>query len=458
MFEALDRQTKLTANQWKIISAAIIGNMLDFFDYFLIGFVLAFIIGPWNLTYGQSAMVLLSSGVGAVAGGFFWGYFADRFGRRPAFIATVLCFSFATGALALTPDQGWIYLVIFRFFVGFGGGGLYSIDIPLVQEFVPTSKRGFIVGLITSFISLGVLAGALSAGFLTSMIGWRGLFAIGLAPALLTLLVRVWVPESPRWLLKRGRPEEARRSLAWALQVAPETLPLEAPKAESKPSFWEIFNYPRSLLTSWIIQLGGQTGSYGVVLWAPTLLVLILKVSPAQASTMWILIGITGFAGRLAFSFSSSWLSRKAAGAIFGFGSAIVLTIAAFNYDAVLGGVSVFYLMLVIWAFFGDGGFAVSGPYAAEVWPTRVRATGMGSAYGFGGIGKIIGPLGLALIIGSSNIVKPDVSLGAITPAFLYFAAFYALAGLAFVVMGLETKGRSLESIDAELTSSGKGA
>jgi putative MFS transporter len=82
----------------------------------------------------------------------------------------------------------------------------------------------------------------------------------------------------------------------------------------------------------------------------------------------------------------------------------------------------------------------------------------MGSAYGFGGIGKIIGPLGLALIIGSSNVVKPDVSLGAITPAFLYFAAFYALAGLAFVVMGLETKGRSLESIDAELTSSGKGA
>ena len=109
MFEALDRQTKLTANQWKIISAAIIGNMLDFFDYFLIGFVLAFIIGPWNLTYGQSAMVLLSSGVGAVAGGFFWGYFADRFGRRPAFIATVLCFSFATGALAAIQVLGHWY-------------------------------------------------------------------------------------------------------------------------------------------------------------------------------------------------------------------------------------------------------------------------------------------------------------------------------------------------------------
>ena len=73
------------------------------------------------------------------------------------FIATVINFSLASGMLALTPDNGWIYLSVFRFFVGFGVGGLYCVDLPLVQEFVPARMRGFIGGLVTVFIPLGVM-------------------------------------------------------------------------------------------------------------------------------------------------------------------------------------------------------------------------------------------------------------------------------------------------------------
>jgi len=83
----------LTGNQIKILAAAIIGDALEFFDYFLIGFVLAFLIGPWKLTFGQSAIVLLSSGVGAIIGAYVWGWLADRIGRRKVFIGTVLNFS-----------------------------------------------------------------------------------------------------------------------------------------------------------------------------------------------------------------------------------------------------------------------------------------------------------------------------------------------------------------------------
>ena len=78
--------------------------MLDFFDYFLIGYVLAFIVGGWHLTYGQSAIILLAAGVGAVPGAFFWGWMADKIGRRKAFIGTALNFSIATGIMALTPE------------------------------------------------------------------------------------------------------------------------------------------------------------------------------------------------------------------------------------------------------------------------------------------------------------------------------------------------------------------
>ena len=157
MFERLDQTRSLTANQLRILAAAILGEMLEFFDYFLIGFVLAFIVGPWKLSFGQSAINLLSSGIGAILGAAVWGRLADRIGRRAVFIGTVLNFSIATGILALTPDQGWIFLTIFRFFVGFGVGGLYCVDLPLVQEFVPASRRGFI-GTVSVFWLLIIAA------------------------------------------------------------------------------------------------------------------------------------------------------------------------------------------------------------------------------------------------------------------------------------------------------------
>lgn len=90
MFAILDRQQRLTGNQRRIVFAAIVGDMLEFFDYFLIGFVLAFIVGPWKLTFLRSAIILLSSGVGAMIGAVVWGWLADRVGRRKVFIATIL--------------------------------------------------------------------------------------------------------------------------------------------------------------------------------------------------------------------------------------------------------------------------------------------------------------------------------------------------------------------------------
>ena len=382
-----------------------------------------------------------------------WGRLADRIGRRAVFIGTVLNFSLATGLLALTPDHGWIFLTFFRFFVGFGVGGLYCVDLPLVQEFVPASRRGFIGGLVTAFIPIGVMVGSILGAFLAPVIGWRGLFACGLVPALLTLLIRAWVPESPRWLVRMGRPEEARRSLAWALQVPPESLPLpQIDEVTTRPTPWtDLFRYPRSLFVSWLTNLGMQTTGYGVILWAPTLFVLLLGVPPAEASYLFIFVSAAGFVGRFVFSGLSELIGRRAAGTLQGFGSAAMVISAGLLHDSFLGTVSVFWLLIIAADFFFDGGSAIMGPYAAEVWPSSLRTSGMGSAYGFGGIGKIIGPIGLALIVGSSNIVKPDVTIAAIVPCFLYLGAWSALAGFAYAFIGFETKGRSIEEIDRGL-------
>jgi putative MFS transporter len=452
MFERLDQARSLTGNQIKIIAAAIIGDMLEFFDYFLIGFVLAFIIKPWNLTFGESAIILLSSGVGAILGAFIWGRLADVIGRRKVFMATVINFSLASGILALTPDNDWVFLSVFRFFVGFGVGGLYCVDLPLVQEFVPARWRGAIGGLVTACIPLGVMLASFIAAFLTPEIGWRGLFVVGLLPALFTLLVRAWVPESPHWLLSQGRREESRRSLAWALQVPAESLPLPVQAEVPPKTAWiELFRYPRSMAVSWMASIGAQTASYGIGLWAPTLFVLQLGVTPAYAAYLFIWVKVAGIIGRITFAFLADLFGRRNTGMLCGFGAALCVAAAGLWHNEFIAGVSLFWLLIVIGDFFYDGGFALIGPYMAEVWPTRLRATGMGSAYGFGGIGKIIGPLGLALIVGTSNVIEPKATLAAITPSFFYFAAWLVLCGMAFALFGFETGRRSISAIDGDL-------
>jgi putative MFS transporter len=453
MLERLERQTTLTKNQWRIIGTANLGDMLDFFDFFLIGYVLAFIVRPWHLTFGQSALILLSSGLGAVPGAFFWGWMADRIGRRKVFIATALNVSLATGIMALTPDQGgWIFLTVFRFFVGFGNAGLIAVDIPLVQEFVPSSKRGWVSGLTTALLPAGNLLGAVSGAYLAPIIGWRGLFAVGLLPALLVLMIRVWVPESPRWLIRMGRFEEARKSLAWALQVDPRDieLPTEIP-AEARRTPWrELFKYPRSVAAACLTGLS-QTGGVGLLLWITTLFVLVLKITPAEASYLMIYVSLVGIAGRLVCSYLSDAIGRRASGMLIGFGGALTMALAGYLHDAYIGTASVFFLLIMVQRFFGDGSYAIIGPYLAEVWPAGLRASGMGLGYGVGNVGKILGPLGLALIVGSSNYVSPKATLDAIFPALLYLAFWYGQAAVVFWLLAVETKGRSIEQIDGAL-------
>ncbi|WP_431272603.1 MFS transporter [Dankookia sp. P2] len=337
--------------------------------------------------------------------------------------------------------------------VGFGVGGLYCVDLPLVQEFMPSKKRGLIGGLVTVFIPVGVLLGSIFGAYLAPEIGWRGLFAAGVLPGLLVFLVRIWVPESPRWLARQGRPEEARKSLAWALEVPPESLSLPRPEDYAEPNtrWTDLFRYPRSLIVSWFGNLGAQTGVYGVTLWAPTLFMLILHVPPAQASKMMIGLTLGGLVGRVSFALLSEGIGRRRAGGLLGFGAAVMIALAGVYHDQIWFGFSALWLLLIVGFFFADGGFAVVGPYAAEVWPAQLRTSGMGSAYGFGRIGKVIGPLGLALVVGSSNVIKPEASVENVLPAFLYLASWFVLAGAVYLFLGIETKGRSIEEIDRDL-------
>ncbi|HJU15548.1 MAG TPA: MFS transporter [Stellaceae bacterium] len=452
MLELLEQQKKLTKNQWLIAGAATLGDMLDFFDFLLIGFVLAFIVKDWHLTYGASGAILLASGISAPFGSLFYGWVADKIGRRTALILAVLNVSIATGAMALTPDGAWIYLIVCRLFVGFGTTGLYSVDITLMQEFTGSHNRGWITGLTTTMLPAGFLLGALLGAFATPYIGWRGLFAVGLLPALLTLYIRAFVPESPHWLARRGRLEEARQALAWALMVDPAQIPLPVVPPPVERTRWiELFKYPRSIIAGCLTGLT-QTGGVALALWQVTLFVMVLRITPPEAAKLVIWISIAAIAGRFYCSWISDAWGRRASGIFSCLTAAVFMALAGYLHSVFIGGVSMFFLMNLLQSFFGSGNYSIVGPYMGELWPARLRGSGMGLVYGVGNLGKFIGPAGLAVIAGSSNYVKPEATLNALVPGFLYFASWYVLGALAFWLIAMETRGRTIDEIDAELS------
>ncbi|MGE5379669.1 MAG: MFS transporter [Methylocystaceae bacterium] len=450
--------SQLTGNHVKVVTAAVLGDLLEFFDNNIIGFVLAFIIIPWGLSYGQTAYILLSSGVGSIIGAFLFGRWADKIGRRPIFITTIIFFSLATGAQFFTPDGAWGYLTVFRFLTGVGIGGLYCVDLPLVQEFVPSKYRGRASGIVTSFIPIGTMIASSTAAFLTPSIGWRGLFLIGLIPAALTLLIRAWVPESPRWLIRNGKYDQASAAVEWvtgnhdsfdhAKHEKSEwinDLP-EAPKAK----FTEIFKYPRSVWTTWLANIFQQMAYICFSMWGAMLIALVTGCKPEQAAKLFIWVTLGGFVGRWFWAFMADKIGRRLSGMILGSAAAILLVIATTTTKTMVGETSLFWLFMIAIYFFADGGYALVGPYGSEVWPARLRATGMGSAYGMGGIGKIIGPMIIAIFAGSTNIIKPAATADAITPTYIFLAVCFAIMAVVFF-FARETNGKTVEQIEAEL-------
>jgi putative MFS transporter len=458
MIELLERQKKLTANQWKLICTANVADLLDFFDFFLIGYVTAALTKEWSLPYWQGGAILLASGLGAVPGAFIWGWLGDRIGRRTVFMLSSVTISLATGIMVFTPGPsavipGWLFLVFFRVFVGIGNAGIFTIDLPLVQEFIPAYKRGWVSALVTTLLPGGGMLAGLVAAWLLPIIGWRYLFLVGLSPLVLVFMIRYWVPESPRWLIRMGRQEEARRSLAWALMIDPKeiTLPPALPALE-QTRWLELFKYPRLIAAGGLTGLT-QTGGASLGLWGATLLVIVLNITPAHAAFSMVWVGLTGIVGRFFIAALIEPLGRRGAGTLACGMAAVLLVLQGYLWDVFIGSWSLFYILFLAQTFFSSAIYSVVGPYMSEIWPARLRSSGMGMSYGIGNLGgKVLGPAGLALIMGAGDIIKPAApNLVMLGPAFVYFASWLVLGVIGFWVFGPEPKGRTFEEMDSAL-------
>src|ERR1700744_1859268 len=193
----------LNARYWTTMGLAMFSSIFDYFDYYIVGFLVAVLAPQWHLTFGQTSLILLSAGVGAIVGSLVWGALADRFGRKVLLVVGVALCALSSGAVSMIADGAWIVFAILRFFVGFGVGAAASVAVPLIVEYTPTRNRTIVTSATVIPVSLGVLAASLTAATMLQRICWRGLASLGFVPLIPAALIALIAPESVRWLVSR---------------------------------------------------------------------------------------------------------------------------------------------------------------------------------------------------------------------------------------------------------------
>jgi len=453
---ALYDKAPLDARYWASISLFIAVLIFDYFDFFLVGFLVAALVQQWHLTFGQSSIMLLSGGVGAIFGALIWGELADRWGRKPLTVTAVTICALSAGLISIIPDGAWIEFSLLRFMVGFGIGAAGAVLAPWTVEYTPTRHRTILSSATLIPVSFGILAAALAATTLMPVLGWRGLAAFGFLPLLPGLLIAAVVPESVRWLILHGRTLEASGIISRAMEMSPADLPQRqdagcgvSRRPDKSSSFGDLLAMPKAFWLTVLVWFAASTANYGVFLWGPTIVALLMGLTPAEAAHLFVFVSLTGIAGRSMFAILPHWLGRRRCGEIMGYCTALTLGAAALFYDRSLLGYSAFIVILIPAALFFDGGFSNLVPHAAEIFPVRLNARGTALAQAANGFGKIAGPLCLALIAGTSNLITPKATIDALTPAFLFLAGCGLVVGLAFSFLGIETHGRPL-ALDEE--------
>jgi MFS transporter, putative metabolite:H+ symporter len=444
-------KSNLTPRYYLTIGLLVLQEMFEFYDFFLVGYLVSVLAPGWHLTYGQSAMMLLSSGVGAIVGSLVGGQIADRIGRKKIIWGGGVIFSLGAAGCALIPDGAWMLFSALRFVVGFGSMAAISAQNPLVVEITPTRYRTFVSSMMVVPVALGTMFAAIVAASLLPVIGWRGVAATGALPIVTSLFIALIAPESVRWLLSRGRNADARREAAKLLGVPeasialPSAIAAAATSGSKSGSLSELLQDQTRFWWVVVIWVGISTGTYGVILWGPTILSQLLNISAHEAAHYFVYASIASMLGRVLFSVLPLYIGRRGAAIVGTFLSTLVMLAIFAFYREFIAGWSVFALLVIFGAAFYSGCFSNMSPYVVEVFPVSLGARAFGLAQAGNGVGKILGPVCLALIAGSHDVVSPKATTDSIGPAFLFLAACELAALIAIVAYRKEPHGKPMD-------------
>lgn len=375
--------------RWKIMWASIIGYAMDGLDVLILSFAMAAIVSEFGLTLGEGGLIATYTLIGTVLGGYLFGIFADYFGRVHTFSLTIIIFSIFTGACAFADNV--THLNILRFLAGLGLGGEYGIGMTLVSETWPAAKRA----RATAGVAMGWQAGAVLAAILAAVVlpdyGWRGLFLVGVVPALLAAWARHDIKEPPMWVKRKEMKKElAARKERGETLTAEEEEQLEEAK---KFPLAHLFASPSKTVTtlSLTVMTSVQNfGYYGIMVWLPMIL---LKEHGLTTKSMsgWMIVTVIGMiAGIYVFGYLCDRLGRKIPYLIF------YICAAAMVYIYVNLGTPVALLFGgAFLGFFCNGMMAGYGTLLSENYTTDARSTAQNFIFN---TGRAVGGFAPAII------------------------------------------------------------
>jgi MFS family permease len=415
------------------------GWMFDSLEVNLVGNVINPLSEHFHATTSQASQIYWVWLIGILFGAFFGGQLADHYGRRRLFVATLLWYCVFTLLTAASPTLHVLY--VFRFLTGLGVGAEYAVINAAIAEFMPARVRGKAAAAVMNFWPIGaIISGfiayiALNTLALPDTVSWRYGFAIGGILALTVLFFRRKLPESPRWLAAHGRLDEA-LAIVERLEQASGTVPpadrygTDYPDQPVSPSYRAaaselIRRYPARLALGCALDLSEAFGYYGIFALLSVVVLTRVHYTDAQIPFFFILGNVGALIGGIAMTLGFDRLGRRwTVGAYYTLAGASVGLLAA----ATSSGSKIWVLLaFMLSSAFATGAWTAAYPTFTELFPTHLRAAGVGTSVAVGRLGAAYGTLYLPSLA---------VRVGP-TASYMIIVGFWALGVIAISVWTL---------------------
>jgi putative MFS transporter len=440
--EIVARVERLPVSWWHVKTRIIIGvaTFFDAFDALAIASVLPAIVPMWKLSGPQIGFLISAGFLGQLIGALFFGWIAEKYGRMTGMIWSIATFAVMSFVCAFA----WSYesLMVFRFLQGVGLGGEVPIAAVYISELARTNVRGRFVMLYELIFPVGIVAASLVGLWVVPTLGWQYMFFIGAIPAVLVLFLRSVLPESPRWLASAGRLKEADAAMT---QIERETekatgQPLPPPQPvvsvpTKKASLSDLFGplYLRRTLVVWLIWFTAYLVNYGLSIWMPTVYRTVYKL-PLDVSLRYGLITTAvGLIGATIAALIIDRVGRKTLFATcFACASASLIFLSQIpnpSAEQVLTFIAISY-------FFVNAINLGVYLYTPELYPTRVRALGVGTATAWLRLASMVGPMVVGFMIATG-----------LQSVFLGFGVLAVITAIVTALFAIETKQRILEEV-----------